>query len=279
LKAIHLRIQNIFALRGDESSPVFFAKQLFLFGYLQAISCVFPLLIFITLAVSGLFTKGIARYDVLLFVCFIAQLAMYKSGLETRDEVYVITLFHLLGLIMELHKVSRGSWSYPEEAWTKFYGVPLYAGFMYASVGSYICQAWRNLCLKVQQWPSSFAAIVCGAAIYVNFFTNAFIPDLRLYIGVLLLFVFWRTSFVFVLNNHRYRIPALLSFLLVGLFIWLAENIATFLGAWKYAYQHAGWKMVTWHKISSWSLLVIVSIIIVGELKKLKTSRIGGIFH
>jgi uncharacterized membrane protein YoaT (DUF817 family) len=67
--------------------------------------------------------------------------------------------------------------------------------------------------------------------------------------------------------------PALLSFLLIGFFIWMAENIATFLGAWKYAYQHAGWKMVSWHKITSWSLLVIVSIIIVGQLKLLKMSR------
>jgi uncharacterized membrane protein YoaT (DUF817 family) len=195
---------------------------------------------------------------------------MYFTGLETRDEVYVITFFHFLGLVMELHKVRVGSWSYPEEAFTKFGGVPLYAGFMYASVGSYICQAWRNLKLGTINWASATVAIPIGGAIYINFFTNAFMPDLRLYIAMVLVLAFWRTYFTFEMNRIRYSMPALVSFAAIGFFIWLAENIATFLGAWKYAYQHAGWKMVSWHKITSWGLLVIVSIIIVAELKRIK---------
>jgi uncharacterized membrane protein YoaT (DUF817 family) len=250
------------------------SKQLFLFGYLQAISCVFPVLIFISLAISSpLSGLGIARYDLLLIICIVAQVVMYYSGMETRDEVYVITAFHVLGLIMELHKVRMGSWSYPEEAVTKVAGVPLYAGFMYASVGSYICQAWRNLRLNVVAWPPAWQSVPIGAAIYLNFFTNAFISDLRWYILVVLMIIFRRTKFEYKLNGVTYAMPALVSFLIIGIFIWMAENIATFLGAWKYAYQHAGWKMVSWHKISSWSLLVIVSIIIVGQLKRLKESR------
>ena len=50
---------------------------------------------------------------------------------------------------MELFKVHKGSWSYPEEAYTKFFGVPLYSGFMYASVASYMCQAWHWFNLKI----------------------------------------------------------------------------------------------------------------------------------
>jgi uncharacterized membrane protein YoaT (DUF817 family) len=50
----------------------------------------------------------------------------------------------------------------------------------------------------------------------------------------------------------------------------LAENIATFLGAWKYAYQHHAWTLVNYQKISSWAFLVIVSYIIVAELKMFK---------
>lgn len=276
MKQIHLAIQHFFTLNGSENRALYIGKQVFLFGYLQAISCIFPVLIFIALAVSSwLPGAGIPRYDLLLIICVMAQLLMYKTGLETRDEVYVITLFHLLGLIMEVHKVSRGSWSYPEAAYTKIMGVPLYAGFMYASVGSYICQAWRNLQLETVHWPSNIRANAVGLAIYANFFTNAFIPDLRLYISLALLVVFWRTRFLFRLSGRTYSIPALLSFLIIGFFIWLAENIATFFGAWKYAYQHAGWQMVTWHKITSWSLLVIVSIIIVGQLKKWKAARQG----
>lgn len=250
-----------------------FVKQFVLFGYLQAVSCIFPVLIFISLAFSSALHLGIPRYDLLLIVCIVAQVIMYKTGLETRDEVLVITLFHVLGLVMELHKVHRGSWSYPEEAYTKIMGVPLYAGFMYASVGSYICQAWRNLRLDTVHWPNSIYAIAVGAAIYLNFFTNAFIADVRLYIALVLIVIFRRTKFSFRLHQKVYYISALLSFAIIGFFIWLAENIATFFGAWKYAYQHKGWQMVTWHKITSWSLLVIVSIIIVGELKRLKEKR------
>jgi uncharacterized membrane protein YoaT (DUF817 family) len=261
-------------VRSGDTGFTFAVKQLFLFGYFQAVSCVFPVLIFISLAISSpLSSMGIARYDLLLVICVAAQIVMYYSGMETRDEVYVITAFHILGLIMELHKVRIGSWSYPEDALTKVAGVPLYAGFMYASVGSYICQAWRNLNLRVEHWPSAWQSVSIGAAIYLNFFSNAFIPDLRWYIAALLIVIFRKTRFAYELNGITYRMPALLSFLLIGFFIWMAENIATFLGAWKYAYQHAGWKMVSWHKITSWSLLVIVSIIIVGQLKLLKVSR------
>lgn len=270
MRGFHQTLLTTLAPASTERTWVFWVKQFFLFGYLQALSCVFPVIIFISLAVSTIVDIPLPRYDLMLLICIVAQVVMYKAGLETRDELLVITLFHILGVIMEFHKVRHGSWSYPEEAFTKVYGVPLYAGFMYASVGSYICQAWRNFQLQPIHWPSTFAAIVCGASVYGNFFTNAFIPDLRWYIVVVLLAVFYKTSIRFVLNHRSYHMPAIVAFVLIGFFIWLGENIATFFGAWKYAYQHKGWKMVTWHKLSSWSLLVIVSIIIVGELKKLK---------
>lgn len=271
--ALHTFIKNCFATHEGEGRIIFFCKQLALFGYLQAISCIFPVLIFLALAASTQFHTGIARYDMLLIICVVVQIIMYKTGLETRDEVYVITLFHLIGLVLELHKVHRGSWSYPEEAYTKIWGVPLYAGFMYASVGSYICQAWRNLDLDTTNWPRDLYAWIAGAAIYLNFFSNSWIPDLRVYITLGLLVIFRHTYFRFRLQQYTYRIHALLSFVIIGFFIWLAENIATFFGAWRYAYQHAGWKMVSVHKITSWSLLVIVSIILVGQLKRIKENR------
>ena len=76
-----------------------------------------------------------------------------------------------------------------------------------------------------------------------------------------------------LIENKPYRMPVVISFLLIGFFIWLAENIATLLGAWKYAYQHQSWQMVSYQKISSWGFLVIVSYIIVAELKLLKTIK------
>ena len=54
------------------------------------------------------------RYDFLLLWCLLVQVAMLATRLETRDELKVICLFHLIGLGLELFKTKMGSWSYPE---------------------------------------------------------------------------------------------------------------------------------------------------------------------
>jgi hypothetical protein len=75
-----------------------FVTLLFWFGYQQALSCLFPAFIFVSLAVSHLVDiPGLPRYDLLLALCIGMQVYMVKSGLETRDELKVITLFHLIG--------------------------------------------------------------------------------------------------------------------------------------------------------------------------------------
>ncbi|MDZ4551831.1 DUF817 family protein, partial [Bacillus cereus] len=58
---------------------------------------------------------GLYRYDFILIACLLMQWIMYKTGLETKDELKVITVFHLIGLLLEIYKVHFGSWSYPEE--------------------------------------------------------------------------------------------------------------------------------------------------------------------
>ncbi|EEM82841.1 hypothetical protein bthur0011_31740 [Bacillus thuringiensis serovar huazhongensis BGSC 4BD1] len=67
--------------------------------------------------------------------------------------------------------------------------------------------------------------------------------------------------------------PLVLSFFLIGFFIWIAENIATFFGAWQYPNQREAWSLVHLSKISSWFLLVVISIMIVTQLKHLKESK------
>ncbi|WP_183562857.1 DUF817 domain-containing protein [Mucilaginibacter sp. SP1R1] len=238
----------------------------------QALSCLFPVLVFTMLAISHLFAAVIPRYDFMLIACILIQAALYYTKIETKDEVLVICIFHLLGLMMELFKVHYGSWAYPEFAYTKLLGVPLYSGFMYASVASYMCQAWRRLDLQIIHWPGHYTACLIGALIYLNFFSNHFVPDVRYLIGLLILYFFRQSVVIFYVNKKAFRMPTILSFLLIGFFIWLAENVATLLGAWKYAYQHNGWAMVNYQKISSWGFLVIVSFIIVAELKMLKQS-------
>ncbi len=238
------------------------------FTWHNAVACTFPVLIFITLAVSNiLHIPGLPRYDFILIVCILIQVAMVTSKMETKDEVLVITVFHLLGLAMEIFKVQKGSWVYPEDAYTKFMGVPIYSGFMYASVASYICQAWRRLDLQFMQWPNRKLVMVLGAAIYFNFFTHHYFYDMRWIITGCILILFFKTWVGFTNNSLQRRIPMVAAFFLIGMFIWFAENIATFLGAWQYSYQHKAWRMVGVGKLSSWGLLVIVSIIIVAELK------------
>ncbi|GAB2698505.1 DUF817 domain-containing protein [Paenibacillus thermoaerophilus] len=250
------------------------AAQLWRFGWNQALSCLFPAVIFGALALTkAVDLPWLGRYDWLLLVCLAAQAGMLLSGLETKDELKVITAFHLIGLALELFKVRMGSWSYPEEAYTKVFGVPLYSGFMYASVGSYLCQAWRRFSLNVDGWPRPYVAVPLGAAIYLNFFWHHYIWDLRWYLTAALFFAFGRTVVSFRVGDERYRMPMVVSFALIGFFIWLAENITTFLGAWQYPDQRDGWQLVHLGKFSSWFLLVVVSVLIVGQLKVVKAGR------
>jgi len=247
-------------------------ERLLKFTYLQAISCIFPVIIFATLALSNLLRiPYLPRYDFILIICLAAQVFMLISKLETWDEFKVICLFHVIGLGLELFKVHMGSWSYPEEAYSKIFGVPLYSGFMYASVASYICQSWRRLDLHIYNWPKPFFAYSISILIYMNFFTHHYIYDLRWVLKALLLVIFFRTTVTYKLNKKSFRMPMILSFFLIGFFIWIAENIVTFFGAWQYPNQEHTWSLVSIGKISSWFLLVIISIIIVAQLKQVKS--------
>lgn len=244
------------------------------FGIRQALSCVFPVCIFGAI----ILTKAadipfIPAYDLVLVICILVQWIMVRTGLETTDELKVICVFHLIGLGLEIFKVHMGSWAYPQQSWTKVFGVPLYSGFMYASVASYMCQAWRRLDIRILHWPRTRFIVPMGAAIYLNFMTHHYMVDLRWVLTLLLFPLFWRTAVEFRVQGVVRRMPLLLSFLLIGWFIWVAENIATYLGAWQYPEQRAGWTMVHLGKISSWFLLVIVSFMIVAQLKHVKAKE------
>ncbi|MCG7346297.1 DUF817 domain-containing protein [Sporosarcina sp. ACRSL] len=245
--------------------------QLVRFGWEQALSCLFPVVIFASLAITKFVPLPfLARYDWLFIICLLMQWWMVHSGLETRDELKVITVFHLIGLALEIFKVHMGSWAYPEEGVFKVFGVPLFSGFMYASVASYLCQAWRRLNVGLVQWPPFWAVVPLGAAIYLNFFTHHYWIDVRWWLAILVVIVFWRSWVTYSVNETRYRMPLVFSFVLIGFFIWIAENIATFFDAWQYPNQKAAWSLVHFGKISSWLLLVIVSFLIVATLKQVK---------
>jgi uncharacterized membrane protein YoaT (DUF817 family) len=248
--------------------------QLLRFAWLEALSCIFAAGVFAGLLVTFLVPMPVAAYDVLLVWCLALTFGFWALGLETWREVLVIFAFHALGLGLELFKVHVGSWSYPGDAVTKVAGVPLFAGFMYAAVGSYICQAWRRFDLRVTRYPA-LATTLVAVGIYANFFTHHWIVDLRIPLALVCLFVLRRTMVFFTVGDARYRMPLALSFVLIGLFLWLAENAATFLNAWKYPGQIDVWEAVHTSKIGSWALLVTMSFVLVATVK----AQEGRLYH
>ena len=249
-------------------------RQLLRFGGLEALSCLFPLALFAGLAVSEVVPLPIPRYDALLIYCLVLTFGFWVLGLETWREVAVIFAFHLVGLALELFKVHTGSWSYPGDAYTKIGDVPLFAGFMYAAVGSYICQAWRRFDLRVSGYRPLLTT-VCAVLIYANFYTHHWIVDLRILIAVLMLVVCRRTWVFYTVGPKRYRMPLVLSFLLIGFFLWLAENAGTLLDAWNYPDQADVWRLVHPAKFGAWSLLVSMSFVLVATVKGLE----GRLYH
>lgn len=251
-------------------------REFIIFGLKEAQACIFAGSFFALLFLSNhipLF--GLARYDFLFLAALALQTLLYFTKVETWDEVKTIFLFHIIGICLELYKTSVfvGSWSYPEEAFFKIATVPLYSGFMYAAVGSYIAQAWRILRLDLTGYRHYGWSVALCAVIYINFFTNHFLPDIR-YILIPLIFIFfWKTRVYFTVIEGKQRwMPLNVGFLLTAFFIWIAENISTFFGAWQYPNQVHIWNVVSTNKITSWFLMVIISFIIVAYLKHYKES-------
>lgn len=250
-----------------------FTAEFLMFGIKEARACLFAGLFFVAVfAVPRAGLLGIPRYDLLLVIALAIQAAMLWLKLETWDEVKAITLFHLIGFALEVFKTSSAiqSWSYPDFAYTKVLGVPLFSGFMYAAVGSYMIQAWRLLDLKIDHHPPYWMAWIVALLVYGNFFTHHFIGDYRWYISALALGLYARSVVTFRPLDRERRMPLLLAFVLIGFFIWLAENISTFFSIWSYPDQLGAWSVVHVAKWSSWSLLVIMTFTIVANLKHIK---------
>ena len=252
-----------------------FSAEFLRFGIKEARACLFVALFFASvLLVPRDGILGLPRYDALLVLALAIQVWMIRSGLETLDELKAICIFHVLGFALEVFKTSSGikSWAYPDFAYTKLFGVPLFSGFMYAAVGSYIIQAWRLFDLRVEHHPPYWMAFLIAFLIYANFFTHHFIGDYRWYLAACALGLYARSTVVFRPLDRDRRMPLLLAFVLIGFFIWLAENISTFFGIWKYPNQLGAWSTVHLGKWSSWSLLVIMSFTLVANLKHIMAS-------
>ncbi|MDO4900334.1 DUF817 domain-containing protein [Actinomyces sp.] len=240
------------------------------FAGIQLSCCAFSIAVFVGMAVSVVIWNRVdlplARYDALLIYVLAIQIAFVVLKLETWRELAVICAFHLIGLALEVFKVHVGSWTYPDAGVVRLGGVPIFSGFMYASVGSYICQAFRRFDLRIcdfRRWPVTALAV----AAYANFYTHHFICDLRWAVAIGFVLALWGSTVHFTVGPDRYRMPTAVSFTLIGVFLWLAENLGTFLNAWRYPDQQAGWHLVHVGKLGSWALLVTLSFVLVAAVK------------
>jgi uncharacterized membrane protein YoaT (DUF817 family) len=206
---------------------------------------------------------GLARNDVLVIAAVAIQAVMVAARLETLRELRVIVLFHVVGTGMELFKTGVGSWVYEGEGLLRLGGVPLYSGFMYAAVGSYMVRVYRLFDLRFSRYPRRWVTAILAGLIYANFFTHHWLPDARWLLLAAVVVVYGRTVMQFTVFRSRFRMPLLVAFLLVAIFIWLAENIATWADAWAYPDQLDGWQPVAVAKLGSWYLLMMISVVLV----------------
>ncbi len=237
-----------------------------MFGLKQAWACLFGgAMLGLILATFLLWPDDspVSRYDFLVVGAVLIQAAMLALKLETWAEARVILLFHIAGTIMELFKTAHGSWVYPEDSVLRIGAVPLFSGFMYAAVGSYIARVQRIFHIRVRGYPPVWTTWVLAAAIYVNFFAHHWLPDVRLALFATTVLLFGRGWFWFTANRTRLKMPLLVGYFLVALFIWFAENLGTLGRAWAYPGQEAGWEMVSLAKLGSWYLLMIISVVMV----------------
>ena len=247
--------------------------EFLLFGFKQGWACLFGgLLLALLLATHFLYPDdaALARYDFLTLSALCIQLGMLAFRLETWDEAKVILIFHVVGTVMEIFKTYAGSWVYPEPSLLRIAGVPLFSGFMYAAVGSYIARVWRIFDFRFASYPPRWATWLLAGAIYANFFLHHYWIDIRWGLFAATALIFWRTSVHFRnFRVHRWM-SLLLGFGLVALFIWFAENLGTFARAWSYPGQEQVWRPVHLAKFGSWYLLMIISFVLVALVQPIR---------
>jgi len=246
-----------------------FVHELLWFGVKQVWACLFGALMLILLATTWRYWPAqarLTRYDFVTLGAVAIQIILLSLRLESRREAVVIVLFHATGTAMELFKTATGSWIYPGPSVLHIAGVPLFTGFMYASVGSYIARAWRLFAFRFTNHPSWRATAMLAAAIYLNFFADHWGYDFRIVIFIAVAWLFGPTWVHFRVRFRYRRMPLLLGFGLVAFFIWMAENVGTFTRAWYYPAQRHVWHLVPPAKIGSWLLLMIISYVMVSAL-------------
>jgi uncharacterized membrane protein YoaT (DUF817 family) len=251
-------------------------QELWLFALKQANAAIFgALMLSVIILTNYIDITFITRYDLIFLFAVLVQTLLITFKLEEKGEIVMIAIFHILATIMELFKTSPdiSSWHYPGTAYFMLYTVPLFAGFMYSAVGSYIARCWRIFKFHFSKYPPVVYTIILAALSYMNFITHHFVYDIRYFLFVFSAVIFWRTKIHFkIIKTHR-SMPLLSGLVLVSLFIWFAENIGTFTKVWLYPNQTAGWQLVSWSKLGSWYLLMIVSFVLISTINRVSLKK------
>ncbi len=255
-----------------------FAWEFWLFGIKQAYACLFGgYLLFWIVGTQFFFPLETVmhRYDFLLLAAVAFQLFLLSAHLETWREACVIAVFHVVATLMELFKTSDNirAWHYPGEFLFGIGNVPLFAGFMYSAVGSYIARVWRVFDFRFENYPPTWWTLILVIVIYVNFFSHHYTLDLRIPLLIASFVIFGRTTIYYKMDQTHRQMPLVLGCFLVALFIWFAENIATYSRIWIYPNQQNGWKMVSAEKLIAWYLLMLLSFVLVSLINRPKRMK------
>lgn len=250
------------ARRAQTSTGTRLLYEFIRFGVKQAWACLFGgILVGLMLATNAFYPPhaALARYDFLFLAALAVQALLLALKAESWREAGVIAIFHIVGTAMEVFKTAVGSWIYPGDAFFRIGGVPLFTGFMYAAIGSYMMRAWTLFDFRFTHHPPRWTVGLLAVAIYVNFFAHHYVPDIRWALFAATAALFWRCR-IFYRVHHSWRwMPLLLAAFLAASFIWLAENVGTVTRTWLYPSQMAQWSPVGLGKLGSWFLLQIVS--------------------
>jgi uncharacterized membrane protein YoaT (DUF817 family) len=242
-----------------------FAYEFVAFGLKMAWACLYAGLMLVLLIGTKFIWSldwTLARYDFLLFAAVALQVTLLALRFETPKEALVILLFHIVGTAMEVFKTKVGSWSYPEPSLFRIGGVPLFTGFMYATVGSFMVRAIRLFEMRFEPYPPFWLTVVLAIAIYLNFFTHHYVFDLRYILFVATFAVYIKTMIHFRPADQTFRMPLVVAAFLTAIFLWLAENVGTMTGTWIYPGQKS-WQLVSLGKLGAWYLLLYLSFVLV----------------
>lgn len=255
-----------------------FITEFITFGIKQANAAMFGGFLLAVMIVTQYWypLEFLHRYDFIFLSAVAFQIFMFAARLETKREALVIIIFHIVATVMEIFKTSPsiGSWAYPEAFIFGIANVPLFTGFMYSTVGSYIARVWRIFDFQFNVYPKKVYTIILVAAIYINFFTHHYFYDIRWWLFLITIILFYKTNIYFKVSKIHRKMPLLFGWLLVSLFIWFAENIGTYVQVWIYPHQREAWSFVSLSKLSAWYLLMLLSFVLVTLVHRIKIKKI-----